>query len=180
MIGAPLTAHQKAEAIETIVKAVDRIGREMEEKWGVGRLPTLVPIVWAERFRDQQRRFSAAVWAVEPVSARKQGEAMLRAYEKLDALAVASGAKYGPSEQWEFEGPDGLIVLVRDISRVGQARLDGRAAAVWSLDEIASVIRNHPILAKAKSEFAGAVVESIRPGQDVKDALGDKLALVPF
>lgn len=48
--------------------------------------------------------------------------------------------------------------LLRD---TGRLQRHGRKAQVWALDEIASVIRCHPILAAAKDAFPGAQVVSV-------------------
>ena len=60
MIGAPMTAHQELEQMDVIVRAVDRRGREMDQRWGIGRLTTIVPPELGEKFRVQRRKFSAA------------------------------------------------------------------------------------------------------------------------
>lgn len=54
--------------------------------------------------------------------------------------------------------PHRLAVILRDTGRVQR---HGRKAQVWALDEIASVIRCHPILAAAKDAFPGAQVVSV-------------------
>jgi hypothetical protein len=98
----------------------------------------------------------------------------------LDQLACEAKGEPLPVDQWEFEAPDGLVVLVRDIRDTGRVVLSGRQAQVWSLDEIANVIRAHPILAAAKSAFPGAVVESVRPSRTTLEELNDELFEVPF
>lgn len=182
MKGAPPTAHEALEKIDAIVRTVDQRGREMDERWGLGRLPTLVPLEWAERFRNQHRKFSGAIWEYDFTQAQTHGEAMLRAYAKLDELATAIHGEPTKLEQWEFTITDGedLIILVRDIKDVGRVDTGGRQCQVWSLDEIASVIRNHPALAKAKDVFPGAVVESVRPAKASRDKLNDELTQAPF
>lgn len=168
------------DAIMSVVDAVDAKGRAADEKWGVGRLPTLVPAEWAGKFRQQQRKFSAAIGQWDYPEALKHGQAMERAYAKLDELAEASGAEKGLPEQWEFEVDGKLVILVKDLRRTNQVELHGREAQVWSLDEIASVIRQHPILAAAKDAFPGATIESVRTGRDVKQKLDDSLEGLPF
>lgn len=180
MIGAPMTEHEKLEAVDLIVRAVDQRGREVDRRWGTGRLTALVPVEWAERFRSQQRKFSASVWERDVEAARKHGDAMLRAFAKLEEIAVAAGASDAPPEQWEMDTPGGLIVVVRDLADVGRVDLGGRAAQVWSLEEIANVIAAHPLIVAAKREFPGAVVESVRPEKKLRDNLDDELMMVPF
>ena len=49
-----------------------------------------------------------------------------------------------------------------------------------ALDEIANVIRCHPILAKAKDAFPGAQVVSVRPSKTTLAELDDELSDIPF
>lgn len=168
------------DVIQAILEAVDQRGRAMDEKWGCGRLPTLVSLDWVERFASQKRKMSAAVWAWDCAEVRKHGEAMVRAYEKLDQLAIEAGHVPGPPEQWEFTTDQGLVILVQDRSRMNQAQTHGRRCQVWSIDEIAEVIRKHPILARAKEEFPGAEIVSVRVAREVKDQLNDSLEGLPL
>jgi hypothetical protein len=156
------------DAIDAITLALDRRGRELDEKWGTRRLMQLVPVEWADKFQRQAAKFSEAIQSWNYPETVKHGQAMERAYAKLDELAEASGAEKGPPEQWEFETPDGLVILVKDATRIGQAQTFGRAASVWSLDEIASILRNYPSLIAIKNAFPGAELQSIRPVQQIK------------
>lgn len=180
MKGAPLTKHEALDAIQITVNAVDERGRELDRIWGLGRLTALVPMEWADRFRSQQRKFSAAVWEYEPDNVRRHGEAMLRAYDKLDELARASGKGPVPVDQWEFESENELIVLVRHISDTAKVQLDGRKATVWSLEEVENVIRRHPLIVAAKNAFPGCTVESVRPDYDTRHMPNDLLTEIPF
>jgi len=180
MIGAPPTAHENLEKIDLIVRQVDERGRQADQRWGTGRLPLLVPIEWAERFRTQRQKFSAAVWEYDGAQVAKHGDAMLRAYAKLDELAAVAGHSDAPVDQWEFMAGDDLVVLVRTLADTARVDLQGRKAQVWSLDEIASVIQAHPMIVAAKSAFPGAEVESVRPAKAVRDKLNDDLQGLPF
>ena len=53
MKGAPPTRHGQISDMQVIINCVDQRGRELDERWGIGRLPMLVPIEWAERFCRQ-------------------------------------------------------------------------------------------------------------------------------
>lgn len=180
MKGAPLTEYEKLDAIDTIVRAVDQRGRDMDRKWGTGRLPVLVPTEWAERFKRAKFKFSTAVWERDPADTDRHGQAMLRAYDKLDELAVAAGASSAPPDQWEMDTPNGLIIVVRDLADVERADTGGRKAQVWSLEEVANVIAAHPLIVAAKREFPGAVVESVRPARQLRQELNDDLEALPF
>jgi hypothetical protein len=180
MKGAPLTKHEKVDQVAITVRAVDERGKEIERKWGIGRLASLVPLDVADRYRAQQRKFNAAVWEYEPEQVRKHGEAMLRAYDKLDELATAAGHRHGPVEQWEFQANGQLVVLVQDIASTSRVDLQGREARVWSLEEIANVIERHPILIAAKDAFPGATVHPDRPSREAQQRLDDLAMDIPF
>lgn len=151
------------DGVNAVMMAVDAKGRELDDKWGIGRLVTLVPAEVAARFASQRRKFGEAIQAWDYPEALKHGAAMERAYAKLEELAVAAGASPSPPDQWEFETPEGLVVLIRDKRRIPQVDLNGRAAAIWSLDEVASVICAHPVLASVKQQFPGSEIVHIRP-----------------
>jgi len=180
-VAPPPLRHEEVEQCTVIIQAVDRKAREIERKWGIGRLHNLVPVEWAERFASQRKKFSMACFTLEPAEVRLHGTAMERAYDKLEEVAVASGHMPSPPAHWEFELDEGqLVILVRDRAEMAQIDLKGRAAQIWSLDEIANVVRKFPMISAAKDNFPGAEVVSIRPERAAKDALDDKLSDIPF
>jgi hypothetical protein len=176
----PITKHDAYDRIWAMIMAVDERGRQCEERWGTGRLTTLVGVEWADRFKAQHLKFGHACFAQKHEDVRKHGEAMLRAYDKLEELAVSAGADEKPPDQWEIETVHGLIIVVRDRNRMNQAQTFGRACQVWSLDEIESVIRNHPTIVAVKDAFPGAELVETRPAKRVADNLNDSLANVPW
>ncbi len=180
MKGAPPTRHGQISDMQIIINCVDQRGRELDQHYGIGRLPMLVPIEWAERFHAQHKLFSAAVWEFDLGAVRQHGDAMLRAYDKLDQIAREAKGEPLPVDQWEFETQHGLVILVRDLRDTGRVQFHGRKAQVWSLDEIANVIHCHPMIAAAKEAFVGAQVISVRPSKVAIDALNDELSDIPF
>jgi len=178
--GAPPTKQEAADRCWAMIKVVDERGRQIDERWGTGRLPRLVPVEWAERFASQSHKFGTACMGYDPDEVRKHGEAMVRAYDKLEALAIEAKADEAPPEQWEFETDDGLVILIRDKAKLGMVETMGRRCQVWSLDEIAAVIRNAKIVAECKLHFPGAELVSTRPARVAMDALNDSLENVPW
>lgn len=168
------------DVIQEILNAVDERGKAMDRKWGLGRLPGLCGIEWAERFANQRRKFGTAVWSWDLNEVRKHGEAMVRAFDKLDELATEAGIEPGPPGQWEFTTSEGLVILVQDRNRMNQVDTGGRQCQVWSLDEIAEVIRNFPELSKAKDVFQGAEVVKLSPRAEIRSKLNDSLEGLPI
>lgn len=172
------TAHHQQQL--AMIEAVDEIGRSMDDKWGVGRLPRLVDPITAARFARQAHKFSQACWGDELGDVAAHAPAMVRAYQALDQMAEAAGHRPIPAQQWEFEIPEGLVILVRHSGEIGRVQTHGRHCQIWSLEEVAKLVRLHPLLVQVKTHFPGATIEKTRPGRDVLQAREDDLASLPF
>lgn len=164
------------DVIASVIYRVDEIARQMEAKWGIGRLPALVPIDLATRFRSQARKFNQATQDYVCHEIRKHGEAMERAWAALDAAATSAGAQPLPHDVLEARGPDGSVVLIaRTADEARKAAFDRKCTA-WSLDEIARAMNTFPELVKVKTVFPGAEVVSMRRDPfDPTDPLDDPL-----
>jgi hypothetical protein len=186
----PPTRSQMLTQAADIITLVDTRAKEVNRRWGHNRLPYLVPLEWMEKFKRQKSSWDLAAFECtgSPLPAdlermRVQGEAMLRAYDKLEQIATESGRGPLPAGQWEFELKDGsLVILVQDKAEMAQVDLHGRSAQVWSLDEIAEVIQNFPILSAAKDIFPSAEVMQVEvaTSRKVKAKLDDELSDIPF
>jgi len=186
----PPTRRQLLNQATDIIKLVDTRAKEVNRRWGHNRLPYLVPLEWMEKFKRQKASWELAAFECtgSPLPAdmermRVQGQAMLRAYDKLEQIATESGRGPRPPEQWEFELKDGtLVILVQDKADMAQVDLHGRFAALWSLEEVAAVIEQFPILSAAKDIFPGAEIMQVEvaTSRKVKDKLDDELSDIPF
>lgn len=184
----PPSKHELLDQTVAIVKTVDEHARQINKRWGHNRLPHLVPLEWTERFRLQKRKWEGACFeftgSPEPddiAVIRKHGEAMLRAFAKLEEIAVENGHLPTPAQHWEFELKDGTpVILVRDRADMATIEPDGRALQIWSLEEVATVIEKFPMIALAKDSFPGAEVVQMKTGAKVTDALDDALTDLPW
>ena len=184
----PPLKHEVLSDIDATIRTVDAHAREIERRWGIGRLPHLVPLEWGEKFRRQKAAWEKACFeCVDSLSAEDRdrvkslGEAMLRAFAKLEQVAEMAGHFPEPPTSWEFMLKDGgLVVLVRDRAELAQIDLKGRQAHVWSLEEIAEIVARFPALAAAKDAFPGAEVVSLRTSPAVIGELDDSMADLPW
>lgn len=184
----PPAKHMVLDQMRTIIETVDEHARALNRRWGYNRLPHLVPIEWAERFKAQRDKWQAACFecagSLLPADidrVRKHGEAMLRAYDALERVAGESG--HAPSQPWqkEFELRDGTpVVLVQDRADIGQVETSGRAVQIWSLQEVADIVAKFPEIVRAKEAFPGAEVIQMATGAAVIDKLDDELGDLPF
>lgn len=188
MKGAPPTKHSLLEIVSDVIGAVDERAADVNRKWGHNRLPLLVPFDWCEKFRSQKRKFELACFectfpdAEKVDRVRKHGDGMLKAFDKLESLAVEAGYLPTPPSWWEFELADGTpVLLVRTRAEMSQVDPQGRTAQIWSLEEVADMIEKFPKLVLAtKDAFPGAEVIQCRTNPLVIGKLDDELSDLPF
>lgn len=185
----PPLPHELLGDIRAMIVTVDERARDINKRWGHNRLPHLVPFDWLDKFRSQKRKWETACFECagsprpeDRDTVRKHGEAMLRAFDKLEEIAVADGHMPESVSWWEFELADGTpVILVRDRHEMTQLPSDLRTRQVWSLEEIAAMVGRMPeLLGRAKDMFPGAEVIQIRTSSIVTDALDDALSDLPF
>lgn len=183
----PPMKHEVLGAIDQIIKTVDAHAQEMNRRWGHNRLPHIVPIEWTEKFVEQKRRWQMAcfecVGSLMPADmerVRVQGDAMLRAYAKLEELAQVGGMAPAQPGVWEFELSNGQpVMLVRTDAEMSQVDRPPHMR-VWSLEEVARIIERWPELVLAKQLFPQAEVIQIRTDRKVRELIDDELSDFPF
>lgn len=183
----PPTKHQIIGVMADIIATVDEHARTLNRRWGFNRLPHLVPLEWTERFTRQKRKWQTACFecagSIMPADldrVRQHGEAMLRAYAKLEEVARAGGHEPLPVEAWEFELQDGTPVrLVRDRAEMGQGETRP-GQQEWCLEEIAEIVARFPELIAAKDIFPQAEVVQLRTDTKTRKLVDDELSEIPF
>lgn len=152
------------------IEALDEVAHQMERKWGVDRLPRLVPVDLAEKFHRQVEKLNAEI--LEEATAgfanvEREAQRMGNAWRALDAAAEAAGAQ--PLQAQWFEGrlPDGrLLIVAPDLQAARRIAGDDRAAVIWSMDELARVLWQFEMVNDAKLVWPGARVEQVRVDPD--------------
>ena len=143
---------------------LDAIASAMERRWGVDRLPKLVDAVVAVRFAAQRDRLDDAIRADRHELISVQAEAMIRAWNALDAEATKAGAPPLAPTVWETVLPQSgeVVAIVRDSEEALAAAKD-RKGAVWTLAEVAVAIEAFGATVRAaKAAFPGAEVTAVR------------------
>ena len=171
---------QVYEAIAAVTAGVDEVARQMEDRWGVGRLPLLVGDELRGKFNRQLRRFDEAIIANDVERVRQAGAATKRAWKALDQAATNAGQQQLKPECWEVQLEDGRVVALCRTNAEAHAEVrSGRYVEVWTVDEIARIMFAFPGLGNAKQIFPGAMVESVRatrPTYPLDDAMPDEFA----
>lgn len=170
-----------ADLAKASLDRLDAVASAMERKWGIDRLPKLVDAPLAVRFRSQAERLDEAIRSDVSAAISAQAEAMLRAWNALDAAAITGGWKPLAPTIWEAVLPETgeVIAIVRD-SDEAFALGHERKGAVWTLAEVAIAIEAFGDTVRATKEaFPGAEVTAVRPaGTTAKLAIGSAAPVV--
>ncbi len=142
---------------------VDAIAREMERKWGYGRLMALVPDELALRFWTQHGKMKTALQSGDQKEAHLQCDRMANAWRALDAAATDAGHQPINPKIFEAVLSDGTVIgVVADEDMAHAVDPEGRKMQIYTMQEIARLIEGFPTIAKIKTEFPGATVTSAR------------------
>lgn len=178
---AALNPMPAADLAKASLDRLDAIASAMERKWGIDRLPKLVDAALAVRFRSQAERLDEAIRSNVSAAVSAQAEAMLRAWQALDAAALDGGWKPLSPTIWETVLPETgeVIAIVRDADEAF-ALAKERKGVVWTLAEVAFAIEAFGDTVRATKEaFPGAEVTAVRPaGTTAKLAIGSAAPVV--
>ena len=149
----------KRVAIEAIMSPVREMKREMEEKWGVDRLPSLVSDDLAARFASAAGKLEEALKSEKIAAIKGRAEIMLKGWKKLDEVAQEEGAPTARDpDVFEGKRPDGKIFRVAryDDHALRLHRRDG--IVTFSMEEIGGILEafdNNGFTYEIKKEFGG-------------------------
>lgn len=166
--------------IASELQGLDYLSRQLEQTWGMGRLPLLVDANLRQRFNQQIEMLNTALAADD--AAREEILAQIggakRAWQALDQAARANGNQPTPPTVWEIPLEDGSVaLLVRDEADASQVSTQARErrCALYSLAEVGRLLSRYPTIAKAKEAFPGALITSVQAKMPTAQFLDDSL-----
>ena len=149
----------------------DEVNR-LERKWGVDRLPWLVPVELRDRFYEQLDKLNAAIDATDGVE--HEVEVTLRGCAAIERAAIEGGAEPLTGDYIEGRMPDGTVLAITaNAYEASKVAHENREMKVFSVDEVGVVLEKwlneNKVVSEAKSIFPGAVIESITKNQLLLD-----------
>jgi hypothetical protein len=164
---------------QAILDGLDETARQMERKWGVGRLRLLVDDALRAKFDAQKAKLDAAIATGQEIYVRAQAAGMRRAWQVLDRTATETGAQLLAPVVWECVLPSsGEVVSI--VRTEAEAHRVARECEVWTLAEVGVLIeRMGDQVRKVRRTFPGSAVVDIRPREPppppIDWARGDEL-----
>ena len=163
------------EAIYAAIRPLDRVAHEMETKWGVERLLSLISPETAAKFGSAKAKLDFAIDAADPDMVAKRASTMIRGWQAMDAEATAAGKKpiAEELEVWVGEDDDGnLFSVVRTAPEATHlARTVG--GKIYYLEEIIRLLnffeKKTPVVAEIKKHFPDASLVGVSERNKLND-----------
>lgn len=163
--------------INGALKPLDAAASDIELRWGVGRLETLVSPETSAKFEAARAKLDVALHEKDVDLVIQRAGVMVRGWAALEKEAIASGHRAAPPELWYATAPreDGKgemrMVIAKDNSAATLAETE---LPVYTVTEVARIIRawkaQHQIHA-AKEAFPGAEIVRIAEDQEFEDEI---------
>lgn len=155
------------------VAAVNRRIDDADNKWGRGRLPSVVSYETRERFVKQFTLWHTACLDGTMAEVMAHGAGMRRAYDFMDQEATIAGLEQMPARCVDGIKEDGRrMVIVQDAATV----VDDETAEVWTAEAAIKLIEAHrpDTAAQVLEAFNGAKIEDyrLREEPDIAEFLG--------
>ena len=111
-----LYSSQSKEAVmcDFALGPVDQMANQMDQKWGIDRLPELVSVELAQKYGRQMSMMNEAVADNDVERTRKKAEQVIKGMVAMDAEAERLGAQRASDEVWEVDVDGELFGVMRD------------------------------------------------------------------
>jgi hypothetical protein len=129
------------ERITAVVAGIDHAWREVERRWGCGRLPMLVSDGTRLAMRCGMIRWQDAITAGNVRLVEALAAPLRQGLAAMEAEARLAGHQHLVPDVWEVARDDGTVVaIVRTRAEAGLVVGDGREREVWTLAEVAQCL----------------------------------------
>lgn len=172
-------------ACDYAVAPFDRVATQMDEKWGIDRLPELVSPETAQRYGFALAHLNECIQERKPAEAAAAAQNCIRGMQALDAEATAAGHQPATGEFWEYElethdgRPPFRFAILKDGAEWKTLKANRPDLEFYNLREIAIAVQHYASrypIGEVKELFPAANIVSIKEPCDFKNG-GDP---IPF
>jgi hypothetical protein len=166
----------RAETCRAAVNSVDAVARELEMKWGIGKLEELAPPNLAIKFEQARQNFSEACQLDDSDYLVQKANNLITGWRKLETTAIEAGHKPGSAEVWYGIAPEdcdeynfAIVKWPSDAAAIDR----NKYPIVYSLDEVCRIIKSfqQPLVEAAKTTFKDSKIIDIKTGGNLNDKL---------
>lgn len=171
---------KRSEVVRAAVNSVDKIARDLECKWGIGKLEELAPPKLAVAFEQARQNFSDAANGDDHNYLVQKANNLIEGWKALERSALKNGRNPADEDVWYAIAPPDVggkaFAIVKHSSDA--AAVDrNKYPRVYSLDEVARILAKFeiPLIEEIKTVFPNSKVTKI--GSNSKDDFNDP---IPF
>ena len=151
--------------IQSALVELDKVAVAAEARWGLDRLPDLVPPELREKFHAQSDKLDAAMMMQDAEAVEHEAAVMVRAWGALERAARAAGAREVSGAYWGAKMEDGRLLAICETTHdARRAAADNPDAVVLAVEEIAALwphFESRGVIERAKAAFLGAEVKKV-------------------
>lgn len=163
------------------IAPLDRLAIQMDEKWGIDRLPEIVSTATATKYGAAMALLNEAIEANDPALTQARAENCIRGLHAMNAEAEAAGKPQSRPDMLEFELDGFHFAILPDKDywpAVREARPD---LTLFSMREVAIALIaakvNNPVILAAKQHFPKAEIKDFDAKLERATKLDD---VIPF
>lgn len=153
----------RSEICRAAVNAVDKVARDLENKWGIGKLQELASPGLAVKFEQARQNFSEAANGDDHNYLVQKADNLIAGWKALERQAIKNGFSPTDAEVWYAIAPEDQgeykFAIVKHASDAAAVDRDAHPR-VYTLDEIARIISHYEtsMLVKAKEIFPNSEI----------------------
>lgn len=157
---------KRSEICRAAVNSVDKVARDLEQRWGIGKLEELASPKLAVQFEQARQNFSEAANGDDHNYLVQKAENLIKGWKALEAQAIKNGHSPDDAEVWYAIAPEDVGEYTFAIAKNGSdaAVVDrDKYPRVYTLDEVARIIHNfeNSMIRKAKEVFPNSTITKI-------------------
>jgi hypothetical protein len=139
---------------------LDNIASGMERRWGIDRLPALMPNAWRAKFDTLKAALDTAI--ANGADTDAPAAALIKAWQLMDAKATEQGS-FPVAPALEVRTAAGRIIAITPDAASGHAasllaQWERREVTVWAANAMVAALEGNPLIQAIHAQFAGALV----------------------
>ena len=157
-------------AVDHAVAPFDRVAREMEQRWGVDRLPALVSPETAGKYGFSIGRLNECIVTGDAEQAAAWAAVCIRGMAAMDAEAKAAGHDQLPPDYLEIEYDGRIFAIMRNIEEWPRLKKLRPDVFIFSAREAANALnvsqKAMTTIDAIRESIPAAEVTAVRPFED--------------
>jgi len=148
------------------IAPLDRLAIQMDDKWGIDRLPEIVSVETATKFGAAMAHLNECIEQNDPDKVKAAAENCIKGLQVMDAEATLAGQPQSQPDMLEYKLDDELhFAILPDKHWWPEVRKHRPDLQLFSLREVAIALKaakaDNPVIRAVKEQFPKAEISEI-------------------